>query len=125
MLQTENFIYFFTVCGFFIGVVFSVLNFSSAIDILMYSGAITLFFYLFVHIAAINFVDYSKIGKMMFNKKEYEEISDYFIKELDAREEKLDIMLLELDRINKKYAAQKQKTTAQTMQDEEQYHKAA
>ncbi len=124
MLQTENFIYFFTVCGFFIGVIFSVLNFSAPADILMYSGAITLFFYLFVHIAAINFVDYSRIGKMMFNKKEYEEISDYFIKELDVREDKLDSMLLELDRINKIYAAQKQKAT-QVTQDAEQYHKAA
>jgi len=125
MLQTENFIYFFTVCGFFIGVIFSVLNFSSAYDILIYSAAITLFFYLFIHIAAINFVDYSKIGKMMFNKKEYEEISDYFVKELDFREDRLDIMLLELDKINKKYMAQKKKATAQVEQDMEQYHKAA
>ncbi|MCF6172552.1 MAG: hypothetical protein L3J44_02020 [Campylobacteraceae bacterium] len=125
MLQTENFIYFFTVCGFFIGVIFSVLNFSSPYDILMYSGAITLFFYLFVHIVAINFVDYSRIGKMMFNKKEYEEISDYFVKELDFREDRLDILLLELDKINKKYMAQKNKNPTQATQNMEQYHKAA
>ena len=123
MLQTENFIYFFTVCGFFIGVVFSVLNFSNAGDILFYSGGITLFFYLFIHIVAINFVDYSRMGKMMFDKKEYEEISDYFIKELDTRENKMDAMLLELDRINKKYVAKQR--TAQTQDDGEQYHKAA
>jgi len=123
VLQTENFIYFFTVCGFFIGVVFSVLNFSNAGDILFYSGGITLFFYLFIHIVAINFVDYSRMGKMMFDKKEYEEISDYFIKELDTRENRMDAMLLELDRINKKYVA-KQKT-AQKQDDGEQYHKAA
>jgi hypothetical protein len=123
VLQTENFIYFFTVCGFFIGVIFSVLNFSNASDILIYSGGITLFFYLFIHIIAINFVDYSKIGKMMFDKKEYEAISDYFIKELDTRENRMDGMLLELDRINKKYAAQTQTEHAQS--DGEQYHKAA
>ena len=123
MLQTENFIYFFTVCGFFIGVVFSVLNFSNAGDILFYSGGITLFFYLFIHIVAINFVDYSRMGKMMFDKKEYEEISDYFIKELDTRENRMDSMLLELDRINKKYVAKQR--TAQTQDDGEQYHKAA
>jgi len=123
VLQTENFIYFFTVCGFFIGVVFSVLNFSNAGDILFYSGGITLFFYLFIHIVAINFVDYSRMGKMMFDKKEYEEISDYFIKELDTRENKMDAMLLELDRINKKYVAKQR--TAQTQDDGEQYHKAA
>ena len=123
MLQTENFIYFFTVCGFFIGVVFSVLNFSNAGDILFYSGGITLFFYLFIHIVAINFVDYSRMGKMMFDKKEYEEISDYFIKELDTRENRMDSMLLELDRINKKYVAKQR--TVQTQDDGEQYHKAA
>ena len=123
MLQTENFIYFFTVCGFFIGVVFSVLNFSNAGDILFYSGGITLFFYLFIHIVAINFVDYSRMGKMMFDKKEYEEISDYFIKELDTRENRMDSMLLELDRINKKYVAKQR--TAQKQDDGEQYHKAA
>jgi hypothetical protein len=123
VLQTENFIYFFTVCGFFIGVVFSVLNFSNASDILLYSGGITLFFYLFIHIVAINFVDYARIGKMMFDKKEYEEISDYFIKELDSRENKMDAMLLELDRINKKYEAKKQAT--QVRDDGEEYRKAA
>ncbi len=123
MLQTENFIYFFTVCGFFIGVVFSVLNFSSAGDILLYSGGITLFFYLFIHVVAINFVDYSRMGKMMFDKKEYEEISDYFIKELDTRENKMDAMLLELDKINKQYVAKQR--AVQTQDDGEQYHKAA
>jgi len=60
---------------------------------------------------------------MMFDKKEYEEISDYFIKELDTRENKMDAMLLELDKINKKYAAQSQ--TVHLQDDGEEYHKAA
>ncbi len=103
MLQTENFIYFFTVCGFFIGLMFSILNFSAPEEILLYSGGITLFFYLFVHVVAINFVDFSKFGKMIFDKKEHEEISDYFIRELDMRENRLDSMLLVLDKMNKSY----------------------
>ncbi len=103
MLQTENFIYFFTVCGFFIGLMFSVLNFSSPWEILLYCGAITFFFYLFIHVVAINFVDFSKLGRMMFDKKEYEEISDYFIKELDYRENKLDSMLLDIEKMNKRH----------------------
>jgi len=106
VLQTENFIYFFTVCGFFIGLMFSVLNFSDPGDILLYTGGITLFFYLFVHIVAINFVDFSRFGKMIFDKKEHEEISDYFIRELDIRENKLDSMLLDLEKMNKKYKKQ-------------------
>ena len=107
MLQTENFIYFFTVCGFFIGLMFSVLNFSAPGDILLYTGGITLFFYLFVHIVAINFVDFARFGINMFDKKEHEEISDYFIKELDIRENRLDSMLLDLDKMNKNYKKQK------------------
>ncbi|MFK5880848.1 MAG: hypothetical protein QM482_01430 [Sulfurospirillum sp.] len=103
MLQTENFIYFFTVCGFFIGIIFSILNFSSPGDILLYTSGITLFFYLFVHIVAINFVDFSRFGRMIFDKKEHEEISDYFIKELDARENRLDSMLLDLEKMNRNY----------------------
>lgn len=102
-MGTENFIYFFTVCGFFIGLMFSVLNFSDPTDIMIYTCGITLFFYLFMHIVAINFIDFSKFGKMIFDKREHEEISNYFIKELDLRENRLDSMLLELDKMNKKY----------------------
>ena len=103
MLQTENFIYFFTVCGFFVGLMFSILNFSAPEEILLYSGGITLFFYLFIHVVAINFVDFSKFSKMIFDKKEHEEISDYFIRELDMRENRMDSMLLVLDKMNKNY----------------------
>jgi len=60
---------------------------------------------------------------MMFDKKEYEEISDYFIKELDTRENRMDGMLLELERLNKKYATQTQ--TAQAPENGEKYQKAA
>jgi len=91
------------VCGFFIGLIFSILNFNAPGDILFYSCAVTLFFYLFVHVIAINFVDFSRFSKMIFDKKEHEEISDYFIKELDIREKRLDRMLLELERNNNNY----------------------
>jgi len=102
VLQAENFIYFFTVCGFFIGLMFSILNFSEPSDILFYCSGITLFFYLFIHIIVINFIDFSKFGKMIFDKKEHEEISDYFIRELDVREVKLDSVLLDLESMSKK-----------------------
>ena len=102
MLQTENFIYFFTVCGFFIGLMFSILNFSDPGDILLYCSGITLFFYLFIHVVVINFIEFSMYSKMIFDKKEHENISDYFIRELDIRESKLDSMLLDLDNMDKK-----------------------
>ena len=86
MVKSENFIYFFTVCGFFIGLMFSILNFSEAENILFYTFEITLFFYLTIHIAVMNFFDFSRIGKLVFNKVEHENISEYFIHELDNRE---------------------------------------
>lgn len=110
-MQTENYIYFFTICGFFIGLVFSLLNFSNPWDILLYSGAITLFFYLFIHVVAINFIDFSRLGRQIFDKKEHEEISEYFIRELDYRENKLDSLLLDIEKMNKVYHAQSQFTS--------------
>lgn len=103
MIRPENFIYFFTVCGFFIGLIFTILNFSQAEDIVWYTAEITLFFYLFIHVAIMNFVDIKKFGKALFNKQEYEEVSEYFVSELDVREKRMDSLLLEVDRMNKKY----------------------
>ena len=123
VLQAENFIYFFTACGFFIGLIFSILNFSAPFDILIYCAGITLFFYLFIHVVAINFIDFSTFSKTIFNKKEHEEISDYFIRELDVRENRLDSMLLDLDKIDKEYKSKIYLNSASEGVDE--YKKAA
>lgn len=103
MISPNNFIYFFTVCGFFIGLIFTILSFSSPGDILLYTAEITLFFYLFIHLAIMNFVDVKRFGVNLFNKKEYEEVSEYFITELDSREKRMDSLLLEVEKMNKKY----------------------
>ncbi len=97
MLQIENFIYFFTVCGFFIGTMFSIVNFTVPSDIILYTCFITLFFYLFIHIVAINFMDFSLLlGRNFFKKEEYEESGEYFIKELDQRENRLGGLLADM-----------------------------
>lgn len=103
MIRAENFIYFFTVSGFFIGLIFSVMNFSMPENILLYTGGITLFFYLFVHIVVMNFVDARHFGSSLFNKREYEEVSEYFVTELDGREKRMDSLLIDLDNMNKAY----------------------
>ncbi len=103
MVSPNNFIYFFTVCGFFIGMIFTILNFSKPEDIVLYTAEITLFFYLFIHIAIMNFVDIKRFGLSLFNKKEYEEVSEYFISELDVREKRMDSLLLEVEKMNIKY----------------------
>ncbi len=122
MFGPNNFIYFFTVCGFFIGLMFSVMNFNSAEDVLGYTIGITLAFYLFIHIIIMNFVDIKKFGASLFNKKEYEKVSEYFIKELDDREKVMDSLLLEVEKMNIKY---KQESKNEKEQDRDAYKKAA
>ncbi|MCK9256646.1 MAG: hypothetical protein M0P02_01080 [Sulfurospirillaceae bacterium] len=92
-MQPENFIYFLTVCGFFIGIMFSVASGYEAFEILLYTLEITLFFYLFAHVAIMNFVDIRQVGKKLFDHKQYEEISSYFIFELQEREKRMDALL--------------------------------
>ena len=122
MISPNNFIYFFTVCGFFIGMIFSIINFSLPEDILLYTANITLFFYLFIHVAIMNFVDIKRFGVNLFNKKEYEEVSDYFISELDSREKRMDALLLEVEKMNIKY---EQESKNEKMKKVDEYQKAA
>jgi hypothetical protein len=89
MLRAENYVYFLTVSGFFIGTVFSVLNFNNVEEILLFSIAITFFFYLFAHVALTYFVNFGSLRKLVFDKAKYEKISDFFIKDLDVREQKI------------------------------------
>lgn len=103
MVKSENFIYFFTVCGFFIGLAFSVLNFSEPEEILFYTLEITLVFYLIIHVAVMNFFDLERMGTYIFNKKEHENIGDYFIHELENREKVMDNLLNSIENMNQHY----------------------
>jgi uncharacterized membrane protein YagU involved in acid resistance len=92
-MRPENFIYFFTVCGFFIGLIFSTLSVNDPIDILLYTLQITLFFYLFMHVVVMNFVDVRQAGKKLFDYQQYEEISAYFIHEIQERERQMEMLI--------------------------------
>jgi len=92
-LKIENFIYFFTICGFFIGLVFSIINFNDPLYILFYTFIITLFFYLLIHLSIASFLDIKNLSKNIFNKSKYEEVSDYFIYELENREKKINSLV--------------------------------
>jgi len=101
-LRVENFIYFFTICGFFIGLVFSIINFSEPEYILFYTAIITLFFYLLIHVVIANFLDIKTLSKNIFNKTKYEEISDYFIYEMEVREKKINSLVNVIEKIQTK-----------------------
>jgi len=103
MVKSDNFIYFFTISGFFIGLVFSILNFSEPEEILFYTLEITLAFYLIIHLAIMNFFDLERMSTFIFNKKEHENISDYFIHELETREKVMENLLGSIETMNNQY----------------------
>ena len=103
MIKSENFIYFFTACRFFVGLIFSVLNFTEPEEILFFTLEITLAFYLIIHIAVINFFDFDRLATFIFDKKDHENISDYFIQELEVREKVIDNLLTSIDNMNQHY----------------------
>jgi hypothetical protein len=93
MLKPENFISFFTVCGFFIGLIFCIAIEAEPMDFLVYTLEITLFFYLFIHVVIMNFVDVRLVGKKLFDHKQYEDISTYFIHEIQERERRMETLI--------------------------------
>ena len=96
-MRPENYVAFFTVCGFFIGLSFSIISIDEAFDILIFTCFITLMFYIFVHIAIMNFIDIKKIGGRIFDKHEYEKTSDAIINDLAIRERKMEVILEKLN----------------------------
>ena len=86
----ENFVYFFTVQGFFIGIVFGILKSFDAEGLLVYTFFITSFFYLFSHIIIALYFK-TIVGKSAFFPKAlHEEELDLFVQEIAKREKLID-----------------------------------
>ncbi|ARJ57230.1 putative membrane protein [Campylobacter cuniculorum DSM 23162 = LMG 24588] len=96
-MRPENYVAFFTVCGFFIGLAFSIISIDEAFDICAFTLFITFMFYVFIHIAIMNFVDIKKISGRIFNKGDYEKTSNNIINDLVIREKKIDLILEKLN----------------------------
>jgi hypothetical protein len=86
----ENFVYFFTVQGFFIGIVFGILKSFDAAGLLTYTFFITLFFYLFSHIIIAFYFKTVSVKAYSFNKDIHEKDLDIFVKEINKREKLID-----------------------------------
>ena len=86
----ENFVYFITVQGFFVGIIFGVLKSFDAEGLIIYTFFITTFFYLFSHIIiALYFKTIT--GKVyFFPKARHERDLDIFVKEINKREKLID-----------------------------------
>lgn len=86
----ENFVYFFTVQGFFVGIVFGILKSFDAEGLFIYTFFITAFFYLFSHIIIAMYFKTITARAYYFPKDLHEKELDLFIREINKREKLID-----------------------------------
>lgn len=86
----ENFVYFFTVQGFFVGIVFGILKSFDAEGLLVYTFFITIFFYLFSHIIVAFYYRTTIAKNHFFPKDSHEKRLDFFVLEINKREKLID-----------------------------------
>ncbi len=92
-MRSENYVAFFTVSGFFIGLVFSVIKSEAIEDIIFYTLAITLFFYLFIHVVLTFYLRKPDTKISFFEKESFEAVCNLQISEIKKREQKISAML--------------------------------
>jgi hypothetical protein len=89
-MLSENFIYFFTVWGFFVGIIFGLLKSLNAEGLLSYTLLITSFFYLFGHLIIAFYYKTMNIKTYAFPKEAHEKDLDLFVNEIKKREQLID-----------------------------------
>jgi hypothetical protein len=87
-MRGENFIYFATVSGFFIGIIFSILNDLSIEGFLFATIIITLLFYLIALGSVAFYIKFVEVKRVAYlDKREIDMILDSQIKELEKKED--------------------------------------
>jgi len=86
-MRGENFIYFATISGFFIGIIFSILKGLDVFDFLFATFLVTAIFYL-ISLASVSFfIKFLNVKQIVyFDKYEVDEILDVQIKSLESKE---------------------------------------
>ncbi len=85
-MRSENFVAFFTISGFFIGLSFSLVKSQSITEFILFLMIITFFFYLFIHLVLIFFFSVEPNIKDSFNKAESESLINLQVKQLHEKE---------------------------------------
>ncbi|WP_169764582.1 hypothetical protein [Campylobacter mucosalis] len=93
-MRAENFIAFFTVCGFFVGLIFTILSSNDAIEMMIHTILVTFFFYLIIHIIIMNYVDVRRAMKQFFDKQKHEDVAEYLMGELAIREKRMENLVV-------------------------------
>ena len=86
----ENFVYFFTVQGFFVGIIFGILKSFDAEGLLVYTFFITTFFYLFSHVIIAMYFKTLTAKSYSFPRDLHERDLDIFVREINKREKLID-----------------------------------
>ena len=87
-MRGENFVYFATISGFFIGIIFAILNNLSFFNFLFATFLITAIFYLISLATVAFFIKFVNIRQIVFfNKNQVDEILDMQIKDLEKCED--------------------------------------
>ncbi len=89
-MLSENFIHFFTVGGFFVGIIFGLLKSFDAFGLLNYTLIITVFFYLFGHLVIGFYYRTMEMKSYYFPKDLHEKDLDMIIHEIKKREQLID-----------------------------------
>ncbi|WP_456450871.1 hypothetical protein [Hydrogenimonas sp.] len=89
-MREENFIAFWLVFGFFVGLLIGFMSQTGAFDILSVVAVTTLFFYLMAHVSVALFVRFMEFDKVHFEKEAYDRKLDYFYNQLLQREREVD-----------------------------------
>ncbi len=89
-MRSANFVSFFTVQGFFFGIVFALFQANSAEDLLAYTFLVTMFFYLFSHVVVSFYLKTVNATGHFFYKNMYEKDLDILVREINKRETMID-----------------------------------
>lgn len=85
-MNVENFINFFIVNGFFIGLVFSILKVDNPEEIVIYTIIVTLTFYIIALFSSSLFLKFFNFKESALQKEAYDDILDHYITEIEKRE---------------------------------------
>jgi len=85
-MRSENFVAFFTVSGFFIGLSFSLLKSQNLTEFFIFIVGITFFFYIFVHLVLIFFFTVEPVIKDSFDKVDSEAMVNLQVEQLKQKE---------------------------------------
>ena len=92
-MRSENYVAFFTVMGFFIGLIFSIVKADTITDIFVYTLSITLFFHMFIHVVLVLFINAEEIFTISFDKASHESFANEQVSELKEREDQITTLL--------------------------------